>query len=122
MVRVWKLMFIYQTTAEKVFNECEWYSMGQQLRISLERYKFLIRKLGDDAPQLDVYVTNENDENVADRIWGGLHQHNDFLEKMERHFSEIGKNFIVTADNWTLLSMTTSCATRVLVFAISVFK
>jgi hypothetical protein len=74
MRRVWRLQMIYKTTAENVLTDHSWYAPGKEIYITIERHKYLLRKLGNDMPELDVFVVDENDERRAERIWGNFHQ------------------------------------------------
>jgi hypothetical protein len=76
--------------------DADWYAPVRYLDISHDRYSFLFRKLGADAPEITVNaVLNDNEQDAtAEIVWGSFNQHNDIVSKLEQHVGSIGKRFL----------------------------
>ena len=117
LIRVWVLMAIHNISAEEAFNNKDkartaarhiqsvkkignsfddvWYIQSMSLKLTRDRYKFIIKTLGCSLPELDVFETNSQDEQVAQRVWGNFTQHNDLLSKLEANFGDVGSKFVI---------------------------
>lgn len=97
MTRVWMLQCFYGTTAKNLFTDTsEWFSPVRRVKITYNRYSFILRKLGAELPEIAISTginDVENDAN-ADFVWGSFNEHNDIVTKLERHVGQIGRNFL----------------------------
>lgn len=94
--RVWLLQMIHRETANTLFTEPDCYGKVQQIKISLERCKFLFGALGANLPEFDIFEHDDeaDDDTATARIWGSFHQYNPLILKIEREFGSTGSNFI----------------------------
>ena len=62
MIKVWLLQFIYRTTSTNIFEKKSWFAKIESVGIRKQQYRYLFSKLGEDKPQLDEYMEEENDK------------------------------------------------------------
>jgi hypothetical protein len=94
---VWMLQCFYGATTTALFRgPSDWYAPVRYLDKSHDRYSFLFRKLGADAPEITVNaVLNDNEQDeTAEIVWGSFNQHNDIVSKLEQHVGSIAKRFL----------------------------
>ena len=85
MMKVWILQFFYGTTAARLFEEREgWFSKAAAIKITRERYTFIIDKLGAGLPELDIYEGSVEEEESGIQIWGNFEQFNPITTKLEQ--------------------------------------
>ena len=95
MMKVWILQFFYGTTATHLFQEKEdWFSKTAAIKITRERYAFIVHKLGAGLPELDIYEGSVEEEESGIQIWGNFEQFNPILTKLEQHIGDIGQSFL----------------------------
>lgn len=95
MMKVWILQFFYGTTTARLFEEREgWFSKAAAIKITRERYTFIIDKLGAGLPELDIYEGSVEEEESGIQIWGNFEQFNPITTKLEQHVGDIGQSFM----------------------------
>ena len=56
MMKIWILQFYYGTTSTRLFDVKEgWYANTKDVSITKDQHVFIVKKLGSDLPDLDIY-------------------------------------------------------------------
>ena len=67
--------------------------MGQHIDLTMDRYKYLMRKLGMGEPEIDMSPFDDNDVEKVKTTWSNFNQHNSVILEVERLFAKCGKSF-----------------------------
>ena len=96
MQRVWLLQSIYQVTAKALYENTDWYAPIKKIKITYDRYSFLLNKLGNDLPLVSVVNrgSEARDDETAQKVWGSFNDYNEIVGKLERHIGGVGQKFI----------------------------